>query len=214
MFFVSKQKKVESLLDEYREKVQLCLEQFEKTFREYFDNNDRDILQQNLRAVSRSESAADDIRREIEVMMYSKAMFPESRGDILGLLEAMDRIPNQAEHVTTALHNQHINVREEYKVQIISLIGICIRCVDAMIDGASKLFSDFTNATVAVGKIDELESEADIVENALIEQIFGSDMDGFNKLLLRDLVRNVTAISDRAENVGDRIRLIVAKRGI
>jgi uncharacterized protein len=214
MFFVNKQKKVELLLEEYRQKVLLCLEQFEKSFRQYFDNNDRDVLKQNLTAVSGSESAADDIRREIEVMMYSKAMFPESRGDILGLLEAMDRIPNQAEDVTTTLHNQHISVRQEYKASIINLIGICIRCVEAMIDGASKLFSDFTNATVAVGKIDELESEADIVENALIEQIFASDMDGFSKILLRDLIRRVAAISDRAENVGDRIRLIVAKRGV
>ncbi len=214
MFFVSKQKKVESLLEEYRQKVSLCLEQFEKTFREYFDNDDRDILKQNLIAVSRSESSADDIRREIEVMMYSKSMFPESRGDILGLLEAMDRIPNQAEHVTISLHNQHIWVRQEYKEQIINLIGICLRCVNAMIDGVSKLFTDFTNATVAVGKIDELESEADLAENALIEHIFSTDMDGFNKILLRDLVQHIAAISDRAENVGDRIRLIVAKRSI
>jgi predicted phosphate transport protein (TIGR00153 family) len=83
-----------------------------------------------------------------------------------------------------------------------------------MIDGVSRLFTDFTNATVAVGKIDELESEADLAENMLIEHIFSSDMDGFNKILLRDLVQHIAAISDRAENVGDRIRLIVAKRSI
>ena len=46
------------------------------------------------------------MRREIEVMMYSKALFPESRGDILTLLETIDRVPNQAEAVVRMLLNQ------------------------------------------------------------------------------------------------------------
>ena len=214
MFFVSKQRKVESLLDDYREKVLTCLELFEKSFREYFDTNDREVLKRNFSDVHKAESAADDIRREIEVMMYSKALFPESRGDILGLLEAMDRIPNQAESVIGMLYNQHICIPSEYKDQLFGLIGICRRCVEVLVDGTAKLFSDFTNATVAVGKVDELESEADYMEEAIIEHIFAGAMDGFNKILLRDIVRQIAAISDRAENTGDRIRLIVAKRGV
>ena len=214
MLFVSKQRKVESLLDDYREKVLVCLKLFEKSFREYCDTNDRSVLKQNYSEVHKAESAADDIRREIEVMMYSKALFPESRGDILGLLEAMDRIPNQAESVIGMLYNQHISIPSEYKDQLFGLIGICRRCVEVLVDGTAKLFSDFTNATVAVGKVDELESEADYMEEAIIEHIFAGAMDGFNKILLRDIVRQIAAINDRAENTGDRIRLIVAKRGV
>ena len=37
-------------------------------------------------------------------------------------------------------------------------------------------------------------------------------MDGFDKILLRDTVKSIAQISDRAENVGDRIRIIAAKR--
>ena len=85
---------------------------------------------------------------------------------------------------------------------------------EAMGIAAVILVSDYTTATVAIGNIDELESEADKIEADLIEKIFSSDMDGFEKIMLRDFIKRIAQISDRAENVGDRIRIIVAKRSI
>ena len=146
--------------------------------------------------------------------MYTKALFPESRGDVLGLLETMDKVPNEAEAASRMVLNQHIVIPGFLRPNILQLVNTCHRCVQAMIESATKLFSEFTNATVAIGKIDELESEADFIESDLIEQIFSSDMDGAEKLLLRDLVKHIAEVSDRAENVGDRIRIIVAKRKI
>ena len=49
--------------------------------------------------VHRLEAACDDLRREIEYLLYGKALLPESRGDLLGLLETFDRLPNIAETV-------------------------------------------------------------------------------------------------------------------
>ena len=62
--------------------------------------------------------------------------------------------------------------------------------------------------------VDELESEADRMEADIIGRLFCSEMDGMDKLLLRDLVQHISGISDRAENVGDRLRIIVAKRSL
>jgi len=214
MLFVSRQKKIESSLAEYRSQVALCLEIFTKTFRDYLHETDRQKLEQAFTQVYQAESKADDIRREVEVMMYSKALFPESRGDILGLLETMDKVPNQAESTVHMVLNQHIEIPAEYHGQLMQLVGICNRCVKVMLDGVEKLFTDFTNAMVTVGKIDELESEADNIEEAIIERIFSSQMDGFQKLLIRDLIKKIATICDRAENVGDRMRIIVANRSI
>ncbi|MHC4636101.1 MAG: TIGR00153 family protein [Planctomycetota bacterium] len=212
MFFLTRQKRIESLLKEYNQKVSNCLEIFVDAFTAYIQDPDRKLLEQNYTKIHKAESQADDIRRDVEVMMYSKALFPESRGDILGLLETMDKVPNQAEAAVQMLLGQHVSIPEIYRGQFIQLVGICHRCVNAMLDGAAKLFSDFTTATVLVGKIDELESEADHVEQAIIEQVFSSDIDGFEKLQIRDIVKQAASISDRAENVGDRIRIIAAKR--
>ena len=214
MFFMTRQKQIESLLEEYSQKVSSCLDIFEEAFTAYFQNPDRKLLEQNYIKIHKAESKADDIRRDVEVMMYSKALFPESRGDILVLLETMDKVPNQAEAAVHMLLGQHVSIPEIYRGQLIQLVGICHRCVSAMLDGAAKLFTDFTTATVLIGKIDELESEADRIELAIIEQVFSSDIGGFEKFQIRDIVKQVAAISDRAENVGDRIRIIAAKRRV
>lgn len=214
MIFHSKQGKVESQLVEYRENVATCLAGFRQAFEEYCSSGDRQALQKNYMTMHKAESRADDIRRSIEVLMYSKSIFPESRGDIMGLLEAMDKVPNQAEYTVQAMLNQHIVIPESFQPGVLQLVNVCHRCVGALLDASAKLFEDFTEATALLGKIDELESEADTMEAALTEGIFASDMDGFDKLLLRDLCKCIGAVSDRAENAGDRIRVIVAKRRI
>ena len=212
MIFMTRQKKIESQLAQYREKIALCVEKFHQAVKQYCDTDDRSQLQRDFLEVHQLESHADDIRREIEVMMYSKALFPESRGDILGLLETMDKVPNQAEATVRMLLTHHITLPPEMRPQILEMIDVSGRCVRALLDGAEKLFTDFTNATIAVGKVDQLESDVDHMQADLIERIFAGDLPGIEKLLLRDLVRYIGHISDRAENAGDRIRIIVAKR--
>lgn len=214
MLFINKQKKVESSLAEYRQKVSTCIEIFENSILQYFENSDRAVLEKNCVEIHKAESLADDIRREIEVMMYSKALFPESRGDIMVLLETMDRVPNQAEATMHMISNQRINIPAQFHPQIIELVNICVRCTAAMLDSSQKLFTDFTTATVTLGKVDELESQADHLEGAIIKQIFKSKMDGFDKIMLRDTVKQISTICDRAEKAGDRIRIIVAKRRV
>jgi predicted phosphate transport protein (TIGR00153 family) len=212
MWFRSKQKKIEEQLAEYRKEVSLCLAAMVETFKKCQGSYDRQFLDESIAQVHQAEGKADDIRKEIEVLMYSKSIFPESRGDILGLLEAMDKVPNQAESVVWMLKTHHIVIPAEFQSGIIMLAEICQRCVEQMLEASEKLFIDFTNASVAIGKIDQLESEADVIEAELTDQIFSSELNGTKKLLMRDLILNLAAISDRAENVGDRISIVVAKR--
>ena len=214
MFFKNKQKEVQDRMAQYNEQVLTCMDVFQEAIKSYCENPDREVFKESVRKVHQAEGLADDIRREIEVLMYTKALFPESRGDILGLLEAMDRVPNSAEATAHMILNQHIALPAEYRSKILSLVEITSRCVHEMVIATGAVFTNFVQATATVGKIDELESEADYIEADIIDQIFSSDMEGIDKILLRDLTRRLAGISDRAENVGDRIRIMVAKRNI
>ena len=214
MIFVNKQKKIESQITQYNQQVATCMDIFKEALRQYCENPDREAIKGEFDKVHKAESLADDIRQDIGVMMYSKSMFPESRGEVLGLLENMDKVPNQAEAVVHMIWNQRISIPEELHSEILGLVEVCCRCVGAMLEAADKLFTNFTNATVAIGKIDELESEADRIEALIIGRIFTSEMDAHDTILVRDLVKNISAISDKAENTGDRMRITVAKRSI
>ena len=214
MIFKSKRRKLHNQITLYCQELTHCMEILQASLREYCENSDREVLKVNTARIHEVESHADDICGEIEVMMYSKAVFPESRGDILGLLESMDKVPNQAESILRMVLNQHIEIPGEFTEKILELTDTCCRAAEAMRTAGEKLFSDYTTATVAIGKIDELESEADRMEAELTEKVFASDLDDFRKIILRDLIENIGKIADRAENVGDRIRIIVAKRSI
>jgi len=212
--FASKQKEIQQQVSEYCASVITCMDSFQNAVKQYCGNMDRVAAKAAFMEVHKAESKADDIRREIEVMMYSKSLFPESRGDIMGLLETMDKVPNQAEAAVLMIWNQHVEIPEKYCPEILELVDVCCRSVYAMVEAAKTLFSNFTNAAVAVGKIDELESEADKMEAVLIEKVFSEEVKDISSIIFRDFVTSVAHISDRAENVGDRIRIIVAKRTI
>lgn len=212
--FLNKQKKVEGMLTEYFHNVALCLDKFEDVFNRFHRDSDTTGLESGFSEIHEFESKADDIRHEVEDMMYLKALFPESRGDILGLLETVDRIPNQAETAVRMVLYQNISIPEELWPLVLKLINVSVNCASVALEASKNLFSNFTAATVAVGRVDELESEADHVRAELIRKIFSSPIEDLDKILLRDLAHSIEAISDRAENVGDRIRIAVAKRKV
>ena len=214
MLFQSRQRNIEKKIDAYNETVIECVEKYGETIKSLIETSDRDELRQNASEVSSAESRADDLRREIEVMMYSKAVFPESRRDILTLLESMDRVPNHAESVCRMLVTHHIVIPDFLEQGVLELIEICSRCVRQMIEAVRKLFSDYINASVAIGKVDELESNSDWLENELIDKIFTSDVSSLDKILLRDLVTCISAVCDKAENVCDGLRIIITRRRI
>jgi len=212
MLFLTKQKVLEDRLAAYRQRLWDCVEQTQKSLNAYCASGDLQQLRQEVHTIHRVESEADDIRREIEVMMYSRALFPESRGDILSLLETMDKVPDQAEDVARNIADQMIAVPDFLHPDLSLLLDINCRCVAAMLECVGKMFTDFQHATTIIGRIDELESEADRVQSRLIQQIFASDVRDMAKILLRDLVNEIAAISDNAQDVGDRVRVMVAKR--
>ncbi len=215
MFFISKQAKIQEQINLYCDKVAECIQLFQKTVGNYCRSNDRTELKRECIRIHEYESAADDVRRDIELVMYSKSVFPESRGDILGLLESMDRIPNQTQHALQMLYSHRITVPETFIDNIEKLLEICRLCIGSLLETVRKLFGKFQSAADAIARVDQLESQADQIENNLIESVFASsEIDDFKKLLLRDLVIKIASITDRAENVAYRIRIIVAKRSV
>jgi predicted phosphate transport protein (TIGR00153 family) len=214
MVFRNRQKEIEGGIERYCGEVTTTMQLLGAAVETYICQPDREALRENLKTIHKAESRADDLRADIEVLMYSKAIFPESRKDIMELLEMLDKIPNAAEGCIRMILTQHIVIPEEYGPEVVKLVGISAHAVRHVLEATQILFSDYTAATVAVGKVDELESDGDRCEAAMIEELFSGDRDGFEKILLRDLILHIGKIADRSENVGDRIRIIVAKRRI
>jgi predicted phosphate transport protein (TIGR00153 family) len=163
--------------------------------------------------VHASESVADDIRRDIELQMYKKALIPESRGDVLGLIESMDMVPNLFQSLCDQLLYQQIEVPPEFRERYLELVEVNIDSYNLLREAILALFYR-RDCQEQLRRIDAKESESDGIERGLVKDIFSTDLDKADKILLKEIVVNTGDISDTVEIAADRLNLALIKSRI
>lgn len=209
-----KERQVEELIGQYLDNLRMAHENFLNAMNVYFDKGlceDLDFLVEQTHKV---ESKADDIRNEIETIMYAKALIPESRGDILGLLEAIDQVPSLFERVLYMIQTQRLLTPDFLVLDIKELIRISIECCDLLIKQVEALFKKSQDIRSLESTIDSNESHCDHIERRIITKVFDSDLDPFQKLQLKEMVLQIGEISDQADRVSRRVYIISVKRRV
>ncbi|MCM8821006.1 MAG: DUF47 family protein, partial [Candidatus Omnitrophica bacterium] len=178
----------------------------------YFETGLSREFKEMIETTHLSESMADDIRREIELEMYEKSLIPESRGDILGLLESTDEVMNKAQSVLYQIETENIEIPGELQEDFLRLIHNNISAFEVAIDGFRTLFHNLREVREKVQEVDKRESSSDRMERELIRKIFAGSYETGEKILLKDLVIEIGNISDMSEEVTDRLNIVAAKR--
>ncbi len=213
--FWKQQKKLEGLLKEYFEKTDLCFDCFEKGMWEYLEKGRSAEFSQWVIKTHQAESQADALRREIELTLYGQALLPESRGDILGLLEQFDRIPNRAETCLHIIECQFLDLPKQLKEDVEKLVSTNVEAYNLTRQAVDSLFHSPRMTPFYCSQVIAKESESDHRERRLIRKIFSelSATDG-ERILYKELILAVGSISDRCETTSDRISIIAIKRQI
>jgi predicted phosphate transport protein (TIGR00153 family) len=162
----------------------------------------------------RFESHADDVREEIKVLMYGKVLLPESRGDIMGLLESIDHIPRLFEIILNIIRTQKLAIPDIIVSDVRELVRVSLETCDLMIMQVEDLMQRGRRITEFIDVIDKKESQCDVIERRIIVMLFDSDIDPFIKLQLKELVVFLGDISDQADRVSKRINIINLKRRV
>lgn len=210
-FLWKKQKQIEKAIEDYLQETDLCLAAFGEAFSTYFSEGMGPKFEELADRAHAHESKSDDKRRDIERSLYNRTLIPESRGDILGMLEALDKVPNKCESVLYQIVLENITIPEQYHDKIGNLIEINVECYRILCEAVRHLLANTGELLSEAGLVDHKESESDGIEHELIKSIFSSKMDKADKILLRDLILEIGSISDRAENAADRLTIIAAK---
>ena len=87
----SKTRELEGQIDEFFDKVGDGALSFKLGIGYYLDG-DTAAFEDKLKQVNEIESRGDTLRRQIERKLYVQTLIPESRGDVLGLLENLDGV--------------------------------------------------------------------------------------------------------------------------
>jgi len=202
------------MLSEYFDRCDSCFEQFERAFEIYFDEGPETSFDDAVQGVHRAEAASDDLRREIEYLLYGKALLPESRGDLLGLLETFDKLPNIAETVAFLFSCQRMTLPEDLHPAYKGLLRVNVESYRLARRTVDTVMTNPKATLYATKDVENKESESDRLERDLIRSIYSRDMPMGDKLALKEAVLLIGTISDRAERLADRVAIIAIKRQI
>lgn len=160
------------------------------------------------------ESDADTVRREIELTLFRKSLLPESREDIMLLLERFDEIPNQAEEILRTIQMEHLDLPPSVHEWVMELAKLGCETLSQASEAVENALQSADRVTELTREIDGKESVGDHLEQKAVSEIFDSGAEIAVKILHRDLILKVGRLCDLAEDVAYFLKVFVAKRRI
>jgi hypothetical protein len=208
---VSLEAKIEQFLDDVANAGLL----FNAGIRDYLDG-ELEQFNSRLEEIKRNESDADSMRREIRYNLYKKMLIPESRGDVLGLLETTDNVIDTAKKVMGQFNTERPRVRDFLHDDFIKLADASSQALDNLVKADRAFFNNNDVIQDYIHKVHFHEHEADQLEEKIKRRIFDSDEipELAEKLHLRDFVTSIASLSDQAEDVTERLSVYSIKRSV
>jgi predicted phosphate transport protein (TIGR00153 family) len=206
-----KTKLLESQVDQFLDlitKGTLCMR---AAIQSYLGGDDEDF-QSRLVLVSDYERKADDLRRSTQAMIYTYSLIPESRADVLGLLENLDSVIDRAKQVVQEFDVQEPDVEIGYFDLYLQVTNKSVKAVEQAVDAARAFFRNESRMRDCINKVDFYESEADRAGFRLKKQIYQSDLDLARKHHLRYFADALESLSDIAQEVSERLTIASIKR--
>ena len=210
----SRTQELEGEIDDFLDKLSQCSLLYKLALKIYLTEGCSEEFDQKLQDVNKMESDADHLRRSIESKLYAQTLIPESRGDVLGLLENLDQLMNLYEGSLWSLSIEKPTISEEYKGDFMALVDLGVQCVEALVLASRAFFRNINAVGDHNHKVMFFEKEADKVSTKLKRSIFESDQELSQKMHLRYFVEEIDNVSDWAEDVADRLAIYTIKRTV
>ena len=214
MFF-NKVKSIENNIEKYFDNILRASLIFEQGIKEYLGNK-LDEFEQRTKEIQKLESDTDELRRDIKYMLYKELLIPDSRGDVLGLLETIDNVIDTSQKVMVRFSIEKPLIWEELFEDFIELTAASTRCVSELICASRAFFKDISNVADFLTKVHFWEHEADKIEEKIMRKTFSGDFT--DKLSLKVHIRYfaecISQIADEAEAVAERLEIYTIKRSM
>ena len=214
MFMFNKNQVIKEKLDEYFNRVKQSLVTFQTAIEYWFEHGIDSRFRTFFDDAHVQESKADDILEEIDEMLYEKTLLPESRREILILLERADHIPNRAESILNQIETQMIVLPDFMRDDVRELVRVSLEAYDLVMETAHRTLGSNRNIRELVEQVDHKESVCDKIEQKLIRELFHSALDKADKILIKDIVLQMGDLSDFCENVADFLKIFHIKRQV
>jgi predicted phosphate transport protein (TIGR00153 family) len=213
-FLFRKENQLNDLISSYLENLVKTQEHFVKAMDTCLDEGISGEFAFLIEQTHKFESKADDIRDEINYLMYSRALIPESREDVMNLIEQVEVIPRIFELILHLIRTQKIKIPDFVLPEVKNLIRMSVESCDLMIKQIDLMLKNRQGIRALMTTIDHNESHCDHIERSLMIKVFDSSLDPIHKIQLKELIIAMGEVSDQADRVSKRVNIMVLKRRV
>jgi len=208
-----KSKEVQALVLEHLAQVRRTIDAFLGSASCYLARGDVDEADRLALETHRAEGVADDVRREVEKKLISGALLATSRRQVLEIIERVDTLANAAEGALDYLLTQRVEIPTEIVGRLIEILDATAEVFENVECGIRALFEGDRDETVAcTERIDAGEGRIDRMERLATQEFFRMDLELAHKRHVHGFIDQLVKISDRAEDLADRVAMITAER--
>lgn len=183
--------------------------------RDFFERK-FDRMAVRLQEIDRLEAEADSLRRTIKHEMYAQMLIPESRGDVLALLETSDNAIDRTKKILNSLDIEKPDVPASMVGDFIELSSVSASAVEEMVKATRAFFKDIKIVNDFINKVYFYEHEADKLEEHIKRKAFATDeiSELSRRVQLRYFAEKISMLSDDAEAVCERVAIYAIKRSV
>jgi len=185
-------------------------------------NEDWSEVTRLQQVISDFEKEADVLKKELRLNLPKGLFMPVSRQDLLEVLLMQDKIANKSKDIAGTIVGRHIALPEVIQENYIRYVERCV----AACKQARKAINQFDElvetgfsgqeieiVTDMINKLDAIESETDNLQAEIRAQLFAIEVDlpPVEVMFLYKVIEWTGDVADRAQNVGSRLQLMLAR---
>ncbi len=178
----------------------------------YYLEGETDEFEKRITSIDKTETDADNLRREIETRLYAETLIPESRGDVLGILEGCDKVLNLTAETLMQFSTEIPFILPEVKDKYLDLADTSISALEEMVTAVRAYFRDINKVRDHITKVQLYESESDQIAFKIKHIVFRTDIELSKKIHMRYFALHIETIADEAEDLCDRLSIAAIKR--
>jgi hypothetical protein len=212
--FKERCREVTKLFEKFTKSVGLCLDYSSRSVIEYANKGESEIVNDLARRTHEAESRADKYRRDIIDRLIKGAFLPETRRDLMNLVENIDNVADEAEEVLDNLLFVGADISMLDKEGIRSMFDLLEKQFAVLKESVQFLFKDIFQAAGKTITLQRIEAEIDKKEEAIMRKVKAEEQDLATKMFCQKTVKAIADIGDVIENAGDDIAVIVAVKDV
>ena len=205
-------KALESEIDLFLDQLSQSGILFGRALATYLEEGASDDFDRRLQEVNALESKNDQLRRSIEHQLYQQTLIPESRGDVLGLLENLDSVHGLLEGGLWQFSIEQPDIPQQLHPMFQELVDCAVEALESLVRASRAFFRDIQAVGDHLHKVMFFEKEADKIGTKLKRAIFATDLPLYEKAHIRNFCEHIDNVADRSEDVADRLAIYTIKR--